>query len=288
MEFQFTKIQGTGNDFVVIYEPSRERFAQINKIEMCKQICPRKFGIGCDQLLILHPDKKAKETNNDNKNSNNEASFEMRVFNSDGSEAQNCGNGLRAVGLYLLDREKIGSSLFSIHTIGGTYSGKVLSKEENFGMIEVTFQSPVVKKPFHEINIESKTFSGSLVNIGNPHFVIFCDLKSVSVTHDGPLIEKTFDGGINVEFAQVIENNNNIVTIKAFVWERGSGETLSCGSGASSIAWVIFQKFNKAKLVKIQMKGGEIQFRKINNQLVMMGPAKIIFDGKIKIYSTKK
>ncbi|MDH5511250.1 MAG: diaminopimelate epimerase [Nitrospinota bacterium] len=273
---KFVKMHGLGNDFVMI--DSRRKPTQRLK-KRAAAICDRRFGVGCDQLIEILPSKKA--------------DWRMRIFNADGSEVEMCGNGIRAFAKYLWDRKdrKIRSKgWINVETLAGIIK-PVMKKN---GMVEVDmgqpildgrkvptiFDGPVQGQPLlaggHEYIITA-------VSMGNPHCVIFTDdVEKVDLEKVGPLIERhqAFPNRINVEFVQVMAKNR----VKARVWERGSGITLACGTGACAVGVACAINGRAGRKTRVDLPGGSlaIEWTK-DNRVLMTGPATEVFSGVIDI-----
>jgi diaminopimelate epimerase len=270
----FIKIQATGNDFVII--------DNIKKIisspkQLAKKICASKFGIGADGLILVEPSKCA--------------DFKMRIFNADGSEAEMCGNGMRSF-CYFLHKENLTKKKeIKVETKGGIIlnylkikNGKIKEVKVNIGKPRLKKEElPYVGKQDNLVNIpltvSDKKFFATLVSMGNPHCVIFFnkDIDKIDISKYGYLIEnlKLFPQRTNVEFVQVLSHNK----IKLRVWERGVGETLSCGTGAcaSVVAGVLVEKINKKATV--YLKGGKLSVM-WDEDVFLSGDAEIVFEGK--------
>jgi diaminopimelate epimerase len=271
---KFSKMQGAGNDFVFV-NTLKGRFS-LNRAQI-RQVCHRQLGVGCDQLLVLMKSKKA--------------DFKMKIFNSDGSEAEMCGNGLRALVRYVQEKKISVKKVLKIETKNSVHEAKIISKNRirvDMGApalkgkeIPVTLRGRVINRPF---KIEGKEFRITCIGMGNPHCVIFVDdVMNFPVEVFGPLIEKhsTFPRKANVEFVQIKDKNH----VVARVWERGAGETLACGSGACAISVAsVLNGFTERKL-DVKLKGGtlELEWDRDTGHVFMTGPAQSIFEGEIKV-----
>lgn len=260
----FSKMHGLGNDYVfvdctngknVINNPSR--FSQI--------ISNRNFGIGSDGLILIE--------------NSNVADFKMRIFNSDGSEAEMCGNGIRCVGKYIFDKNLSHSTNLKIETLAGIKDLKLHVKNNLVNFIQVEIGKAEILESIN-LDILDKSFNIIPVYIGNPHAVIFLNsINDIKFEIYAPLIEnhKFFKNKTNVEFAQVINQH----LIKVLVWERGSGKTLACGTGASAVsAAATFRKLSSSSNI-IRLPGGTLQTYVDNSLNVSIsGPASLVYDGK--------
>ena len=276
MNLRFTKMHGLGNDFVVVdcrdkaFSVQRSAFGALSI-----KLCHRRFGIGADQMLLLYPSSIA--------------DFKMMIFNADGSEVEMCGNGIRCFAKYIWDRGLSAKEILSVETAAG------LIRPERAGqLIKVDMGEPVLEGRLIPVTIdgmvrdfpliiEDKTFNITAVSMGNPHAVIFVDDVDVfDVKRYGPIIENldVFPKRINVEFIQVFDGER----IKMRVWERGAGETMACGTGAS--AAVVGANLNgfTGRRVNVLLAGGELLIEwKEDNHVYMTGPAVEVFEGSIKL-----
>lgn len=245
----------------------------------------RRFGIGSDGLILIMPSDKA--------------DFRMRMFNADASEGKMCGNGIRCVAKYVYDKGLTDKTTFTIETLSGIKTIDVTLKDGKVAEASVDMGKPVLKCtdiPMisdHFVFVdqglviaEDVVYNGTAVSMGNPHFVTFVDdVASLDLEKLGPLFEhhKLFPEGVNTEFVQVIDKN----TVKFRVWERGSGETWACGTGACAVAVACVTLNNAGKRdeeLKVIAKGGELKvtYRK-DDSVILKGPATLVFDGVIDI-----
>ena len=265
----FTKMEGLGNDFVVV-DTRQVPLDPKNLPRLAEEICDRHFGVGADGLILV--EKGA------------HADYKMRVFNPDGSEPEQCGNGVRCFAKYVYERDEDKKDLFSVETKGGTVIPAVFTKEGKVVTVEVDMGEPrldpekMVNAP---LEVGGKKFLMTCVSMGNPHCVIFVEnLEGVDVATLGPAIEnhKLFPEKVNVHFAQV----KNPKEIQVHTWERGAGETLACGTGACAtlVAGVLTGKSERKAI--IHLPGGEllIEWLADNNHVTMAGPAEEIFSGE--------
>lgn len=284
MKLDFTKMHGLGNDFILL-DCRKNGLNSLNRSnsssslkdlsELSKRLCNRRFGIGADQILLLDNSKKA--------------DFKMRIFNADGSEVEMCGNGIRCLAKYIWDRAISKKEVLSIETPAG-----IIKPEKSGDMVKVDMGEPVLEGRLIPVKLNGKTkdfplkiggkeFKITCVSMGNPHAVIIIeDVDNFNVKKYGPLIEnhELFPKKINVEFVQIINSKK----IKMRVWERGSGETLACGTGASAAAVAGNLLGLTGRKINVLLVGGElvIEWGK-NNHIYMTGPAIEVFAGKIKI-----
>jgi diaminopimelate epimerase len=292
MNLHFTKMHGLGNDFIVI-DNRDEKLRRIKKLS--QKLCDRRFGIGADQILLLSHTKKA--------------DFRMRIFNADGSEVEMCGNGARCIGKYIWDtilfRDKNVSEndrnridYIAIETIAG-----IMEIEKKGNMYTVDLGEPVLEparipvrvsmlgKAFkkdkvlqYSLKVNKKNFKINCISMGNPHAVVVVkDVDSVPLEIHGPAMEhhSFFPNRTNVEFMQVLDQNN----VKVRVWERGSGATLACGTGASASAVTSVLLGLTKRKVNVHLPGGKmvIRWSEQNNHVFATGPAATVYEGFVKV-----
>lgn len=272
-KLKFTKMHGNGNDFIVI-NAFEQNFPQL--AEKAKQLCDRRFGIGCDQLLVLRPSEVA--------------DLRMLIYNNDGSEVEMCGNGIRCFALFAQKRGLVKGNELSVETLGGIKKIRILNQ-----LVEVDMGEPILKAQEIPVNLEGMVigknveingspYSITCVSMGNPHCIQFVDnVDEAPVTKVGPLIEKNalFPTRINVEFAQILDKNS----IKLRVWERGAGETLACGTGACATAVAAVLNGHTNRKVNIKLPGGdlEIHWSEKDNHVYMTGAGVEVYEGEIEI-----
>ena len=275
-EINFTKMHGAGNDYIYVYVPENP----IHTPEKLSILWSRyHFGIGSDGLILIdHSDK---------------ADFSMRIFNNDGSEAMMCGNGVRCVGKFVHDHNLTDKEVVSVATLSGikyiklhTKDGEVIS-----GTVDMGEPSLENKKQLSTdsgkmidgvIEAEGKQYKGTYVCMGNPHFVIFVDnINDIEPGKVGPILEHhpIFPERCNIEFAQLTAPD----TLRTRVWERGSGITLACGTGACATAVAAYLTGHGSNRLKIQMDGGllEIEWNQETNHIFLTGPTEQVFEGTI-------
>jgi diaminopimelate epimerase len=260
MKIPFIKMHGAGNDFVFL---SREKTKVPVTPALAEKLLDRHFGIGGDQLLVLDGEKTKTPS--------------LKIFNSDGSQAEMCGNGVRAVGFYLKTKRGVKKS-FVLKTKAGPI-GIGLSN----GAVDVDMGPPRSAVVIRAITVGGKKFQLHCVSMGNPHAVVYVkDVKNFPVTTIGPLIENHpyFPKRVNVEFVQVLSSSH----VRARVWERGAGETLACGTGACAIA-VASARFGKTgRSIKIDLPGGQLRVRwEKNNHVYLSGPAEVTYEGEFYV-----
>lgn len=282
MKIPFTKMHGLGNDFILIdcTGQVREKLG-FDFRGLSEKLCHRRFGIGADQLLIL--------------DSSDIADFMMRIFNSDGSEVEMCGNGIRCLAKYIWDKGLSRKDILKIETLAG-----IIMPERRADMVRVDLGEPIfepekipAKLPVtlenkrcivdYPLNILDREFNITCVSMGNPHAVIFLkdDISSFPVHIYGPAIEthECFPRKTNVEFINCKDKNN----LNMRVWERGSGETMACGTGASAAGVAAMIKQLTGRKVLVHLPGGDLLIEwENNNHVYMTGPAVKVFEGIIE------
>ena len=277
-KIQFTKMHGLGNDYIYIdaikNKDLKEIFTRYSLGALVRYLSDRHFGIGGDGVIFL--------------DSSTVADFKMRIFNSDGTEAEMCGKGIRAFAKYIYDNSLAKGEILKIETLAGI---KEIKREKYFTGINneeideyvVNMGQPKVWGKT-ELEISDNKIETINISIGNPHAVIFVEnVDNIQIDKIGPIIEnyKYFPQKTNVEFVQILDKN----LIKVRVWERGSGETLACGTG--SCAAVIAGVTNNLtkRNVKVLLQGGELEidWNEQDNNVYMKGIATKVFDGTIEI-----
>ncbi len=278
---KFTKMQGCGNDYVYIDTFSKVRG---DHVQLAKLFSNRNFGVGSDGLIFINPSSKA--------------DFEMEMYNLDGSRAQMCGNGIRCVGKYVYEHALTDKSDFTVDTLAGVKTlhldienGSVKSVRVDMGSaITVPEEIPVAPEFFDSfeerglcsIEVLGRSFKATPVSMGNPHCVSFIDdpVENFSLETFGPVFEthKAFPEKVNAEFVNIIDRKH----IRVRVWERGSGETCACGTGACAcvVAGVLNDLTDSE--VEVEMKGGVLKVRwdGSSNKVFLSGPAVTVFEGE--------
>ncbi|MBQ7141532.1 MAG: diaminopimelate epimerase [Bacteroidaceae bacterium] len=279
----FTKMHGAGNDYIyvntLLYTIPDPSAASI-------QWSKPHFGIGSDGLILIGAPTRP------------DADFSMRIFNNDGSEAMMCGNGTRCVAKYLHDKGLTDKNPIRLQTLAGIKVLQLhLDADDRVETVTVDMGEPVLRDPKQftqsndgaadvEVTADGRTFRGTFVSMGNPHFVIFLDDEDVEtfpLDHYGPLLEHhpAFPQRCNIEFAQAINEN----TFRMRVWERGSGITLACGTGACATAVAAHLTGRAGRESDIRMDGGtlHIHWNETDNHVLMTGPAAITFEGEVTL-----
>ncbi|RJQ44664.1 MAG: diaminopimelate epimerase [Nitrospiraceae bacterium] len=289
MKLQFTKMHSLGNDFIVIdNRPAKLR----NLPKLARYLCNRRFGVGADQMLLLC--------------SSSVADYKMRIMNADGSEVEMCGNGIRCFGKFIWEsavsnqQSAISRTIndtnkkLSIETLGGIKHLRKIGELVEVDMGEPIFDPAQIPLKVssksgdiiinYPLKVKDKTLKITCVSMGNPHAVIFVkDVQAVALQKYGPLIEhhRIFPRRINVEFIQVLNKSN----IKMRVWERGAGETLACGTGASASAVASILHGLTGRKITVHLPGGKliINWAAKDNHVYMTGDAVKVFEGEVEI-----
>lgn len=274
---KFTKMEGLGNDYIYI-NCFQEQVEHPQKLAV--RLSDRHFGIGADGIILIKPSEIA--------------DFCMDMYNADGSQAEMCGNGIRCVGKYVYDYSLTDQKRISVETLAGikyldlmVEDGRVTSVTVDMGMpVLQAVQIPVVSDQERAVDIpivvNDCEYRMTCVSMGNPHAVVFVDnVQEFPLEAVGPLFEhhKVFPNRINTEFVEVI----NETEVNMRVWERGTGETLACGTGAcaSTVACILNHKTEDA--ITLHLLGGDLKVRwdRNVNKVYMTGPARVVFDGEI-------
>lgn len=265
--FSFCKMHGTGNDFVLI--DCMDNQFEYSLPVLAEYLCDRHYGVGADGIILVEESSMA--------------DFKMRIFNHDGTEAEMCGNGIRCFAKYVFEKNKMEKTEFSIETLAGIKTVKLELENEKVISVTVDMGEPVLDNLKYIIEIEGKQFQVYPILVGNPHAVVFTkNVEEFEVEKIGPIFEnyKYFPNKTNVEFVQILDRKN----IKVRVWERGVGETNSCGTGACASSMIaINEKFTESE-VTVDLKGGKLQvcYDKSGNSITLKGSAERVFEGKIE------
>lgn len=281
---KFTKMHGLGNDYVYVncFEEKID-----NPPAVARFVSDRHFGIGSDGLIMINPSKTA--------------DFEMEMYNADGSRGEMCGNGIRCVAKYVYDYGLTDKTQISVETLGGikyldlaVEDGKVSLVKVGMGKPEleadripiISEREQVIDEP---IEVDGKEYHMTGVSMGNPHTVIYVDdVKGLDLEKIGPKFEnhERFPKRINTEFVHCIDRQ----TVEMRVWERGSGETLACGTGACAVAVSSILNNLTDTQVTVKLLGGDLQIEwdREKDRVFMTGPATVVFDGVIDITEIKE
>lgn len=282
MSFQFTKMQALGNNYIYVNQFD-ENLPEEQLAQLAIQVSNVQTGIGADGMILICP--------------SNVAAVKMRIFNSDGSEAKNCGNGLRCVAKYAFDKGIVQEKSFTIETLSGLVQAEVHVEQDEVQEVTIDMGKPNLTKASlpmlgyqteeesaidATIDVEGEKITFVGVSMGNPHAVIFVDdVEKAPVNTLGPKIEKhkQFPEWINVEFIYVRAKNE----IDFRVWERGSGITYACGTGACAavVAAVVKQLIARNELVTVHLLGGDLRIVwKEDGHVWMTGPAEYVCEGR--------
>ncbi|MDY2996937.1 MAG: diaminopimelate epimerase [Faecalimonas sp.] len=276
---KFTKMQGLGNDYVYVncFKETIE-----NPPEMAKKVSNRNFGIGSDGLIMINP--------------SDVADFEMEMYNADGSRSEMCGNGIRCVGKYVYDYGLTEKEHISVETLAGIKYLDLTVEDGKVKLVKVDMGNPelvpanipivadggrVIDEP---INVNGTEYHMTGVSMGNPHAVVYVeDVKGLDIETIGPAFEnhERFPNRVNTEFVKVLDRN----TVEMRVWERGSGETMACGTGACAVAVACILNGLTEDKVTVKLLGGDLQIEwdKEADKVYMTGPAEVSFDGEINL-----
>jgi len=277
---RFTKMHGLGNDYVYL-DAHSEDLTQYDLTELAKLVSDRHFGVGSDGLILVLPSEHA--------------DFRMRIFNPDGSEAEMCGNGIRAFAKYVYEHGLTHKTDLIVHTGAGLIhpvltveAGRVVSVRVDMGEPRLArSEIPMAGEPPDEpvvnqaLEVAGQSIQVTCVSMGNPHCVTFVeDTQEAPVAHLGPQVENhlAFPARTNVEFVQVLDRGH----VKMRVWERGAGETLACGTGASAslVACVLNDLTDRA--AQVNLLGGSLEIEwGANDHVYMTGPATDVFAGEL-------
>ncbi|MCI5584940.1 MAG: diaminopimelate epimerase [Lachnospiraceae bacterium] len=278
---KFTKMHGCGNDYVYINGAS-ERISQEEKPEWVRKISDRHFGIGSDGAIFINPSA--------------EADFEMEMYNADGSRSEMCGNGIRCVGKYVYDKGLTNKTRVSVISGGQVKYLDLTVEEGKVSLVKVNMGAPVLKAEQVPVISEQEevisqpvlipetgeTYRMTCVSMGNPHAVVFLeDVKNLEIEKIGPYFEhhSCFPNRTNTEFVKVLDRKN----VEMRVWERGTGETLACGTGCCATAVACILNGLTEDEVTVHVLGGKISvfWDRQENLVYMTGPAATVFEGEI-------
>ncbi|HHV28754.1 diaminopimelate epimerase [Acetivibrio mesophilus] len=278
---KFTKMHGLGNDYIYVncFEERVE-----NPSEVAKRVSDRHFGIGSDGLVLIMPSDKA--------------DFRMRMFNSDGSEAEMCGNAIRCVGKYVFDNGMTEKNVITIETLAGIKVLQLIMQDGKMELVKVDMGEPILnpenipvlsdKEIFkvEPVSVDGREYKVTCVSMGNPHAVTYVENVDVfPLEQIGPKMENhsLFPRKINAEFVEVIDRT----TLKMRVWERGAGETLACGTGACAVLVASVLNGVSERKSTVRLLGGDliVEWNEEDNHVYMTGPAIKVFEGEISLIS---
>lgn len=272
---KFTKMHGIGNDYVYI-DARRKKLTNPEKLAVA--MSDRHFGVGSDGIILIL--------------NSNTADFKMRIFNADGSEAEMCGNGIRCFAKYVFDHGLTKKKKITVETIAGVKYINIYTKHNKVEKVTVDLGEPILLReriPMEgnpgmvideTIHIDGVKFNITALSMGNPHAVIYVeDVDSFPVEKYGPMIENSslFPKRTNVEFVEIVNERE----IKQRTWERGSGETMACGTGASAVTVSGVLNKRTERKVTVHLSGGdlEIEWNESDNHVYLTGPAVEVFEG---------
>ncbi|MCM1038654.1 MAG: diaminopimelate epimerase [Ruminococcus sp.] len=276
---KFTKMHGCGNDYIYI-NGFTEHIPSADKPELVRKISDRHFGIGGDGAIFINP--------------TSEADFEMEMYNADGSRAEMCGNGIRCVAKYVYDNKLTDKTKISIISCGQIKYLELFLKNDKVDIVRVNMGSPVLepqkipvladagkeKMVAEPITVKDIEYKMTCVSMGNPHAVVFMDdVENLAIEKIGPHFEthELFPKRTNTEFVKVIDRRN----VQMRVWERGTGETLACGTGCCATVVACILNGLTDETVTVKLLGGELEITwdRTENLVYMTGPAETVFEG---------
>ena len=280
MQINFTKMQGCGNDYVYI-NGFTEIIPQQQKPDFVRKMSDRHFGIGGDGVIFVNPSQTA--------------DFEMEMYNADGTRAEMCGNGIRCVGKFVYDKGLTDKTDIRVESFGKVKYLQLLTEGGTVKNVRVNMGEPILKAEevpvvcdkeqavSEPVVVEGKTYEMTCVSMGNPHAVVYMeDVAGLEIEKTGPFFENhpRFPRRVNTEFVKVLDRN----TVEMRVWERGSGETLACGTGCCAVAVACVLNGLTERQVTVKVLGGEleIEWDEKNNRVYMTGPAETVFEGCVE------
>ncbi|KEP28245.1 diaminopimelate epimerase [Bacillus zhangzhouensis] len=277
--FQFTKMHGLGNNYIYVNQ-MKEQLPDEQLSEIAIRVSSVYTGIGSDGMILICP--------------SDVAPVKMRIFNNDGSEGKNCGNGLRCVAKYVYEHQIVTDTTFQIETLSGLVEATVHIKDDHVQLVTVDMGKPRFEKEAmpmlgepasttinEALDFGTATLNGTAVSMGNPHIVFYLeDIEKAPLDTLGPIIEKheMFPEGVNVEFVERVSETE----LHFRVWERGSGITQACGTGAcaAAVSTIVNGHAKKETDMTVHLAGGDLNIRwKDNDHVLMTGPAETICDG---------
>ncbi|MCM1183324.1 MAG: diaminopimelate epimerase [Roseburia sp.] len=282
---KFTKMQGCGNDYIYI-NGLAETISDAEKPALVRRLSDRHFGIGGDGVIFINQGKKA--------------AFEMEMYNADGSRAQMCGNGIRCVAKYVYDNKLTDKTSIAIESFGQVkYLDLTLGEDGKVAVVRVDMGAPILtaaqvpvlsekeQAVDEEIIVNGETYRMTCVSMGNPHAVVFvedvADLRDFAIEKTGPYFENhaRFPERTNTEFVRVIDENR----VQMRVWERGTGETLACGTGCCATVVACVLNGRTADRISVELLGGvlECEWDRAKNTVYMTGPAVTVFEGSVEV-----
>lgn len=276
---KFTKMHGCGNDYIYV-NGFEEKISAQEKPTLAKRLSDRHFGVGGDGAIFINP--------------SDQADFEMEMYNADGSRAEMCGNGIRCVAKYVYDKGLTSKSEISIVSAGTVKYLKLSADQGKVTRVRVNMGSPILTPSLIPveaegeqavnvpIQVDGREYRMTCVSMGNPHAVVFMEgVKDLELEKIGPAFEchKRFPKRVNTEFVEVLDRKHVFMR----VWERGTGETLACGTGCCATAVACVLNGLTDEEITVKLLGGElfIQWDRETNQIYMTGPAVTVFEGEI-------
>lgn len=276
MQLRFTKMEGLGNDYIYVDGIHQDVPIDTYKIQ---KLSNRHTGIGGDGVIVILPSEQY--------------DFKMRMFNCDGSEGMMCGNGIRCFAKFCYDHGLTDKKLLQVDTNAGLRTVELVFEGDKVIAARVDMGKPILETKlipliYHKnemINeplvIDDKEYIATAISMGNPHVVMFVDTLDIPLEKIGPLFEghSMFPASVNTEFVQVIHETY----VKMRVWERGSGETQACGTGACAVMYASYLNGYTKDQVIVELLGGKLEISYRNGHIFMEGPATTVFEGKIDI-----
>lgn len=260
----FTKMHGLGNDYVYLdcTESQPEDLPAL-----ARRLADRHFGVGGDGLICICPSRRA--------------DFRMRMFNADGSEGEMCGNGIRCVGKFVYDKGLTARTALTVETLAGIKTLELAVDVGKVSAVTVDMGVPTVEPPI-ELTVKGKHYTGTPVSMGNPHLVVFQEeIAGLALEEIGPCFERCdhFPNRTNTEFIRV----ESPAVLSMRVWERGSGETMACGTGACAAAVAAASAGLTGRAVTVKLLGGDLAVRweESDGHVYMTGPAVTVFEGRL-------
>ncbi len=282
---KFTKMHGCGNDYIYV-DGAREQIEPEKKPELARRLSDRHFGIGGDGGIFINP--------------SDQADFEMEMYNMDGSRAEMCGNGIRCVAKFVYDKGLTEKTSLSIISFGRIRYLDLTVQDGEVSTVRVNMGAPILKAADipvvslkgenedsvigEEIEVDGRVYQMTCVSMGNPHAVVFVDeVSTLPLEKIGPLFEghERFPRRVNTEFVKIIDEEN----VEMRVWERGTGETLACGTGACATAVACVLNGLTKEQITVKLLGGNLQIRwdQKSNLVYMTGSADTVFEGEIDV-----
>lgn len=274
-------MHGCGNDYIYV-DGAKEKIPKERKTSLARQLSDRHFGIGGDGIIFIYPSA--------------EADFEMEMYNRDGSRAEMCGNGIRCVAKYVYDKGLTDKTSLKVVSCGCIKEIDLLAEEGTVSTVRVNMGQPILEPADipvisnescvigEVVEIGGKTWEMTCLSMGNPHAVVFTEeLEGLPLDKIGPLFEahRRFPKRVNTEFVEILDRE----TISMRVWERGTGETLACGTGACAAAAACALNDLTGNQVTVKLLGGEllVEWNREANLIYMTGPAVTVFEGNVEI-----